>query len=65
MFDRGLHSYSEDIKVMKSKKAQTFLTVQALLDHPYFLNINNADISTVIDEYETLLSGNGAIAENF
>ena len=50
---------------MKSKKASTYLTVQALLDHPYFLNINNADISTVIDEYETLLQGNGNMPAGF
>ena len=31
------------------------MTVQSLLDHPYFLNINNADISTVIDQYEEML----------
>ena len=59
MFNRNLIKYSEDLKQMKQKKAEKYLTVNSLLDHPYFLNINNADISTVIDEYEALLNGEG------
>ena len=33
--------------------------MQALIDHPYFVGINVADISPVIDQYEDLLNGNG------
>lgn len=35
-------------------KEQKFLTVQGLLDHPFFIQINEADISSVIDEFEKL-----------
>lgn len=37
-------------------KEQKFLTVQGLLDHPFFIQINEADISIVIDEFEKLQS---------
>lgn len=30
--------------------------MQGLLDHPYFIQINEADISSVIDEFEKLQS---------
>jgi hypothetical protein len=53
-FSRQLFDYSQTLKSVKQKKDTKYLTVQSLLDHPYFLNINNADISTVIDEYEEL-----------
>lgn len=49
MFDSQLISYSEDQKVTKQKRKEKYLTVQALLDHPYFISINTADISSVID----------------
>lgn len=48
-YGRQMINYSEDLKAMKQKKRERYLTVQSLLDHPYFLSINNADISTVID----------------
>ena len=56
MYDNQLINYSEDQKVTKQKRKEKYLTVQALLDHPYFLTINTADISSVIDQYEILLS---------
>jgi len=40
--------------VVKKEKEQKFLTIQGLLDHPYFISINEADISIVIDEFEKL-----------
>ena len=39
---------------MKKEKEQKFLTVKGLLDHPFFIKINEADISIVIDEFEKL-----------
>lgn len=48
-FDRDLLRYSQEVREMKQAKAQRYLTVQSLLDHPYFLAINTADISSVID----------------
>jgi len=46
--------FSQDDGVVKKEKEAKFLTITALLDHPYFLNINVADISIVIDEFEKL-----------
>lgn len=40
--------------MVKKEKEQRFLTIQGLLDHPYFIAINEADISIVIDEFEKL-----------
>ena len=54
-----MHAYSGDGGQTKKKKQVSYLTVQSLLDHPYFLSINTADISSVIDEYEILLNGDG------
>ena len=64
MYGRQTLNYSSDGKLQQdNKKAEKYLTVQSLLDHPYFLNINNADISSVIDQYEALLSGKGHMPE--
>ena len=38
----------------KKEKEQKFLTIKGLLDHPYFISVNEADISIVIDEFEKL-----------
>jgi hypothetical protein len=54
-FDRDLVKFSQDIEVVKKAKEQKFLTIQGLLDHPYFIAINEADISLVIDEFEKLM----------
>lgn len=43
---------SED-KINKAKEPK-YLTIKGLLDHPYFIEINEADISKVIDEFEKL-----------
>lgn len=49
-FDRELIKYSgEEAQVGNKKKKDKYLTVQALLDHPYFIKIDTADISSVID----------------
>lgn len=45
---------SEKGTAVKRAKEPKFLTVQGLLDHPYFMSINEADISIVIDEFERL-----------
>jgi hypothetical protein len=64
MYNRQTLNYSADEKGQhNNKKAEKYLTVQSLLDHPYFLNINNADISSVIDQYEALLAGKGHMPE--
>ena len=57
-FDRDLIKFSQDIGVVKKEKEQKFLTIQGLLDHPYFIGINEADISIVIDEFEKLQQPN-------
>ena len=64
-FDRDLIRYSQQIPASfdstknskdgaggaetSGKSGQMYLTVQSLLDHPYFISINTADISSVID----------------
>ena len=55
-YDRNLQKFSQDSGDLKNqaKKEERFLTIQSLLDHPYFININTADISSVIDQYEVL-----------
>lgn len=56
-FTKDLHGYSSAKEtVVKKEKESKFLTVQGLLDHPYFISINEADISSVIDEFERLQS---------
>ena len=44
--------------MVKKEKEQKFLTIQGLLDHPYFIGISEADISIVIDEFEKLQQPN-------
>jgi hypothetical protein len=53
------------VGVTKKEKDEKYLTIQSLLDHPYFLRINTADISSVIDQYEELLNGNGYVPNNY
>ena len=36
----------------KKEKVDRYLTVQGLLNHPYFMSINEADIAVIIDEFE-------------
>ena len=57
-YDRDLIKFSQDIGVVKKEKEQKFLTIQGLLDHPYFIQINEADISIVIDHFESLQQPN-------
>ena len=64
-YNRGLISYSGDIGQTKKKKQEKYLTVQSLLDHPYFIGINTADISSVIDQYEILLNNEGHRATHY
>ena len=64
-YNRGLISYSGDIGQTKQKKQERYLTVQSLLDHPYFIRINTADISSVIDQYEILLNNEGHRATHY
>ena len=57
-YDRDLIKFSQDIGAVKKEKEQKFLTINGLLDHPYFISINEADISVVIDHFETLQQPN-------
>ena len=57
-FDKELVKFSQEIGVVKKEKEQKFLTVKGLLDHPFFIKINEADISIVIDEFEKLQQPN-------
>lgn len=51
--DDELIKFSQDAddKVKKAKE-QKYLTIKGLLDHPYFIEITETDISKVIDEFE-------------
>ena len=53
-YGKELMKFSQDTGVVKKEKETKFLTIQGLLDHPYFIQINEADISLVIDEFEKL-----------
>ena len=54
-YAKELIGYSKDAgQTVKQEKERKYLTVQGLLDHPYFMSINEADISIVIDEFERL-----------
>ena len=55
-YDKGMVGFSQDLGAVKKAKEQRYLTVQGLLNHPYFIMINEADISIVIDEFEKLQS---------
>ena len=57
-YNRDLIRFSQDVGTVKKEKEQRFLTIQGLLDHPYFMQINEADISIVIDEFEKLQQPN-------
>jgi hypothetical protein len=53
--DENMIGFTQDKGEIKKAKEAKYLTVQGLLDHPYFIGINEADISIVIDEFEKLL----------
>lgn len=54
-YDKGLIGFTQDLSgSIKKAKETRYLTVQGLLNHPYFISINEADISIVIDEFEKL-----------
>lgn len=53
--DKGLIDYTQDLGEVKKEKQEKYLTIQGLLYHPYFIQINEADIAVVIDEFEKLL----------
>ena len=56
-FDKNLIKFSQDMEVNVKKAAENkFLTIKGLLEHPYFIEINEADISVVIDEFEAFES---------
>jgi hypothetical protein len=43
---------------VKKAKETKFLTIKGLLEHPYFIEINEADISIIIDEFESFQAQN-------
>jgi hypothetical protein len=51
--DKNLLKFSQDKEEVKKAKETKFLTIKGLLEHPYFIEINEADISIVIDEFES------------
>ena len=53
-YGKSLFNYTQEEGSIKKAKEARYLTVQSLLDHPYFMAINEADISIVIDEFEKL-----------
>ena len=53
--EKGMIEYTQDVGEVKKEKQEKYLTVQGLLNHPYFIQINEADIAVVIDEFEKLL----------
>ena len=57
-YGKELMKFSQDTGTIKKEKETKFLTIQGLLDHPYFIQINEADISVVIDEFEKLQLSN-------
>ena len=57
-YENELIKFSSDVGVVKKDKETRYLTIQGLLEHPYFIAINEADISTVIDEFEKLQQPN-------
>lgn len=58
-YDKGMVGFTQDLGSVKKVKETRYLTVQGLLNHPYFIMINEADISIVIDEFEKLQSVGG------
>jgi hypothetical protein len=56
-----LIKFSQDIGVIKKEKEVKYLTIDGLLNHPYFVAINVADISIVIDDFEKLQQPNYTI----
>jgi hypothetical protein len=40
---------------VRKERQERYLTIQGLLNHPYFIAINEADISIIIDEFEKLM----------
>ena len=53
--DKGLIEYTQTKGEVKKQKQEKYLTIQGLLNHPYFISINEADIAIIIDEFEKLL----------
>lgn len=54
--DKGLIEYTQGVVgEVKKQKQERYLTVQGLLNHPYFIAINEADVAVIIDEFEKLL----------
>lgn len=53
-YDKGMIGFTQDLGNIKKAKETRYLTVAGLLNHPYFIQINEADISIVIDEFEVL-----------
>jgi len=47
--------YTQTLGEVKKQKQEKYLTVQGLLNHPYFMSINEADVAIIIDEFEKLM----------
>ena len=74
-FDKGLIEYSHQIQsnlkaseegqTKKKERQERYLTVQGLLNHPYFMAINEADIAVIIDEFERFTQSSSNSSGNF
>lgn len=53
-YRKNLINDSQDEKENKKEKEVKYMTIGGLLKHHYFMSINEADISVVIDEFEKL-----------
>jgi hypothetical protein len=53
-YKKDLIKDSQDEKENKKEKEAKYMTIGGLLKHHYFMSINEADISVVIDEFEKL-----------
>ena len=53
-FDKELIKFSQDVGAIKKEKEQKFLTIEGLLNHQYFMSINVADISVVLEQFDQL-----------
>ena len=52
---KGLIDYTQTLGEVKKEKQEKYLTIQGLLNHPYFIAINEAETTIIIEEFERLI----------
>ena len=50
---------------MKKEKQEKYLTIQGLLNHPYFIAINEAETTIIIEEFERLIEQQWGVGNLF